>query len=340
MKQIPLTQGKVALVDDDDFEVLSGYKWYCGNEGYAMRTAGTLKRGQRTIRMARFITDAPSDKQVDHTQGERPERATVAVWKDVTPEGYGPSETPVEDLSPQFRDSKLITEWDKLQNSLNEGKTILKGKMTPEKRLAVEKSVASTEAKIAELESRMPPKPISAEDIDRPYAPRRATVTERLTMAETDAKIRIRKRNRGGKAFDIGGATAEAVANTADLVIIGAAKMAKGAIEFKEWVVEMLREKPDLAEEHLDGDRLNNQKCNLRLCSNLENCRNQRKPRIVTSSVFKGVHRHSGNKCWQAAIRHGGKQIYLGVFTDEEQAARAYDEAAKKYHGEFALLNF
>jgi len=81
--------------------------------------------------------------------------------------------------------------------------------------------------------------------------PERPTVTERLTMAETDAKIRIRKRVKNGKVFDIVAATAEAVANTADLVIIGAAKMAKGAIEFKEWVVEMLREKPDLKEDHL-----------------------------------------------------------------------------------------
>jgi hypothetical protein len=41
-----------------------------------------------------------------------------------------------------------------------------------------------------------------------------------------------------------------------------------------------------------------------------------------------------------AKIRYQGKRIWLGSFKDEIEAAKAYDEAAKKYHGEYARLNF
>ena len=55
-------------------------------------------------------------------------------------------------------------------------------------------------------------------------------------------------------------------------------------------------------------------------------------------SEFKGVHRNNGK--WRAAIRVNNKRLHLGYFTDEVLAAKAYDEAAKKYFGDLVRLNF
>lgn len=90
--------------------------------------------------------------------------------------------------------------------------------------------------------------------------------------------------------------------------------------------------------DHIDGDPLNNQRSNLRICTCAENVRN-RKSRPNSTSRFKGVCRTKDLKKWQAHIMAHGKAFYLGLFTKEIDAARAYNEKAKELHGEFARLN-
>lgn len=88
--------------------------------------------------------------------------------------------------------------------------------------------------------------------------------------------------------------------------------------------------------DHKDLNKLNNQRSNLRICTRRENSVNIKG---WGKSIFLGVEvRKSGS--FHAKIRVFGKRIYLGAFKEEEAAARAYDEAAKIYHGEFANLNF
>jgi hypothetical protein len=59
-----------------------------------------------------------------------------------------------------------------------------------------------------------------------------------------------------------------------------------------------------------------------------------------TSSKFKGVRLEKRAGKWRAQIKINKKYIYLGLFSDEEEAARAYDLKAQELFGEYAALNF
>lgn len=90
--------------------------------------------------------------------------------------------------------------------------------------------------------------------------------------------------------------------------------------------------------DHINHNTLDNRKCNLRTCNKSQNMRNI-KPR--GSSKYLGVYWNKSENRWYANIRNeNSKKVFLGSFKVEEDAARAYDEAAKKYHKEFANLNF
>ena len=97
--------------------------------------------------------------------------------------------------------------------------------------------------------------------------------------------------------------------------------------------------------DHRNGNTLDNRKANLRVCNGVENAANKRKkfhahPDRVTSSQYKGVTFKKSIKRWNARISsNDGKRISLGCYATEEEAARAYNQAAKARYGEFAQLN-
>ncbi len=91
--------------------------------------------------------------------------------------------------------------------------------------------------------------------------------------------------------------------------------------------------------DHINHNKLDNRQVNLRACTRRENILNQAS-KLGSASKFKGVeYRKDRDKCF-ARIRINGKRTYLGSFTEELEAARAYDRAAVEHQGEFAHLNF
>jgi hypothetical protein len=93
--------------------------------------------------------------------------------------------------------------------------------------------------------------------------------------------------------------------------------------------------------DHINGNTLDNRRENLRVCTHAQNRQNSKKisGSRNLSSKYKGVSHPSENR-WTASITVMWKTIHIGSFSTEIGAARAYDEAARKYHGVFAKLNF
>lgn len=92
--------------------------------------------------------------------------------------------------------------------------------------------------------------------------------------------------------------------------------------------------------DHIDGNGLNNQKKNLRLCTNSQNLINRGLPSNNTIG-YKGVSSNGNTgRFWKAEIKKDDKKIYIGNYKTPEEAAKAYDRKAIELFGEFAWLNF
>lgn len=91
--------------------------------------------------------------------------------------------------------------------------------------------------------------------------------------------------------------------------------------------------------DHKNRNRLDNTRINLRICTHAENTQNARKIQ-GTHSCFKGVSYRKERDKYFAQIYQNGDQIYLGLFAQETDAARAYDCKAVELFGEFARVNF
>ncbi|MEK6884406.1 MAG: HNH endonuclease [Nanoarchaeota archaeon] len=89
--------------------------------------------------------------------------------------------------------------------------------------------------------------------------------------------------------------------------------------------------------DHINCNGLDNRKENLRIVTQNENRMNRGKQKNNTSG-FKGVAWYKDYKKWTARIMANGVSMYLGVFDDKNKAAKAYNDASKKYHKEFSRI--
>lgn len=87
--------------------------------------------------------------------------------------------------------------------------------------------------------------------------------------------------------------------------------------------------------DHINGNKFDNRRCNLRVCEPVENWWNQKR-RSDNTSGYKGVSWSKSRKKWNARIKRRGVRFDLGYFDSAEEAHAAYCVAAKSIHGEFA----
>lgn len=94
---------------------------------------------------------------------------------------------------------------------------------------------------------------------------------------------------------------------------------------------------PNIKIDHINRNGLDNRKCNLRIATQSQN--NANSVAKGGTSKYKEVSYNSKRKVWIAQITLNYRNIYIGQFHTEEQAALAYNQAARILFGEFALLN-
>lgn len=109
-------------------------------------------------------------------------------------------------------------------------------------------------------------------------------------------------------------------------------------VAWKRMHREVIGAQPGQVVDHINGDRLDNRRANLRICTQQQNLFNSKKHKDCTSR-FKGVFWSRQAQKWQTRIRAEGKSKHLGYSLNEVDAAILYNQAAARYFGEFARLN-
>jgi hypothetical protein len=94
----------------------------------------------------------------------------------------------------------------------------------------------------------------------------------------------------------------------------------------------------DKEPDHKSRNRLDNRRQNLRPATKQQQQMN--KTSRLHTSIYKGVHWAKDRQRWTASIRIDGRKKTIGHYSDEKQAARAYDKMARSHFGEFANPNF
>jgi hypothetical protein len=118
-----------------------------------------------------------------------------------------------------------------------------------------------------------------------------------------------------------------------------AATSTKPPVFMHRLIAERMGIDPAASIDHINMDKTDNRRCNLRPADKRLNSINRGKARGAFTSKYKGVHLHKASGMWAAKVKNHGVEHYLGYFRNEDDAARAYNQAAAELHGHDARLN-
>jgi hypothetical protein len=122
--------------------------------------------------------------------------------------------------------------------------------------------------------------------------------------------------------------------------VVRAEKVGNNRTKIKSMQREIIRPPKGKVVDHRNCDAQDNRRANLRSATRSENMMNRRKTSSKTSSKYIGVFRDKNRKKWTTRLRCKGKVVFCRQFDKEIEAAKARDEAVKKYRIDFARLNF
>jgi len=118
-------------------------------------------------------------------------------------------------------------------------------------------------------------------------------------------------------------------------IYLGAAGHGKAKYQ-RVWMHRVINETPDEFDtDHINGNKLDNRRCNLRTVTNTQNHLNVG-PRATNTSGAKGVSWYKTGKKWRVQIRIDGKIKHVGYFDEIKDAEEAYRKAAIEHYGEYA----
>ena len=90
--------------------------------------------------------------------------------------------------------------------------------------------------------------------------------------------------------------------------------------------------------DHIDGNKLNNKRGNLRICTQSQNGANRKSLNRNNQSGVRGVSWHRDAGKWRARIMVNRREIHLGLFENRDDAIQAWESAATKHFGEFISI--
>lgn len=108
----------------------------------------------------------------------------------------------------------------------------------------------------------------------------------------------------------------------------------RGKPRHSVWMHRVIMKTPNGFEtDHINGDKLDNRRMNLRIVTKSQNQWNRKKQ--AGSSKYKGIYWNKANQRWHVQLQMGGKKVWLGYYKTEEEAKKAYDEGVRRFFGNF-----